>query len=109
MTMRFASTLRTRDETMQVGAGAAGDSITIRVQMAEVWDVVRISAGRQTQVSVIKEAALERLLPDFVSTADFYLRLNGFEVLDESASLEDEGVRDGSTLLLTFRRRRPVR
>ena len=40
---------------------------------------------------------------------DFVVKLRGWEVLDESASLADAGVVDGSILLLTYRRRRAVR
>ena len=40
---------------------------------------------------------------------DFVVKLRGWEILDEAASLADAGVIDGSILLLTFRRRRPVR
>ncbi len=110
MTMSFASELRTSDETVVAGdAKGDGERITIRVQMPEVWDVVRVDTGVHTTVSVIKDAALLRLFPDFVTPTDFLLKLNGFEVLDESVGVADAGARDGSTFLLTFRRRRPVR
>jgi hypothetical protein len=35
--------------------------------------------------------------------------LGGAEVLDENAPVADAGARDGSILLVTSRRRRPVR
>jgi len=37
------------------------------------------------------------------------LKLRGWEILDENASLAEAGVVDGSILLMTYRRRRPVR
>jgi hypothetical protein len=40
---------------------------------------------------------------------EFVMKLRGWEVLDESASLTDAGAIDGSIFLLTYRRRRPVR
>jgi hypothetical protein len=40
---------------------------------------------------------------------DYVLKLNGWEVLDESASLAATGAVDGSIFLVTGRRRRPVR
>ena len=112
MTATFALQLRTTDETLLSGADAAGgggERITVRVQMAEVWDVVKIDTGSSASVASIKELALKKLYPDFVSSSDFYLKLNGFEVLDESLSVAASGAKSGSTYLLTFRRRRPVR
>jgi hypothetical protein len=40
---------------------------------------------------------------------DFVLKLNGWEVLDETASLAATGAVDGSIFLVTNRKRRPVR
>jgi hypothetical protein len=36
------------------------------------------------------------------------VKLRGYEVLDEDAPLSSTGARDGSTFLITDRRRRPV-
>jgi hypothetical protein len=77
--------------------------------MPEVWDVIRVEAAGDTPVHEIKIAALKELYPGFVSPADFMLKLNGFEVLDEGEEVAAAGAGDGSTFLLTFRRRRPVR
>ena len=41
--------------------------------------------------------------------ATITIRVRGWEILDETASLADAGAIDGSILLLTFRRRRAVR
>ena len=57
----------------------------------------------------VKLRALEALYPEAQMHQDFVVKLNGWEVLDESVSLTDAGVINGSTLLLTFRRRRAVR
>ena len=40
---------------------------------------------------------------------DFVMKLRGFEVLDEQAPVPVAGAREGSTFLLTYRHRRPVR
>jgi hypothetical protein len=104
----FASQLRAPGRTLQVGP-AQGTSIAVRVQIPEVWDVVRISTPPSTPVRDVKEAALGQLYPGAALPASFVVKLNGFEVLDESRSLYEAGARDGSTLLVTFRRRRPVR
>ena len=51
----------------------------------------------------------EALYPEYNVIDDFIVKLRGWEILDETQSLADVGVIDGSILLLTFRRRRPVR
>ena len=109
MSGTFASQLRSPDTTLQVGDRNSGSRITVRVQMPEVWDLVRIEAPGTTPVDEIKRVALGQLFPEHASHSEFLLKLNGFEVLSESQSIADAGAKDGSTFLLTFRRRRPVR
>ena len=109
MTDRFVSQLRARKSTIQLAPEGASNAITIRVEMPEVWDVVRIVALPTEQMSTVKARALEALFPDGEYQGDFVLKLNGWEILDESATLADADVRDGSTLLLTHRKKRPVR
>jgi hypothetical protein len=48
-------------------------------------------------------------MPEVEDPDTLVVKLNGYEVLDEDAALSDIGAFDGSTLLLTYRRRRPVR
>jgi hypothetical protein len=110
MSAPFVTTLRSRRTTIQLARD--GDSaITIRVEMPEVWDVVRIVVAPTQPVLAVKLAALDALYPEATGElhADFVVKLRGWEILDEAASLADAGVIDGSILLLTFRRRRPVR
>ena len=104
----FVNTLRARPDTLRVGDGAA-PTITVRVQMPEVWDVVRVELPAAEPVLSLKTAALQALYPDAQYHDDYVLKLGGFEVLDEGASVTEAGARDGSTFLLTHRRRRPVR
>jgi hypothetical protein len=106
----FVTTLRSRRATIQLAPGGE-DRITIRVEMPDVWDVVRIAVSPTQPVLAVKLAALEALYPEAAGElhADFVVKLRGWEILDEGASLADAGVIDGSILLLTFRRRRPVR
>jgi len=110
MSVPFVTTLRSRGSTIDVGAPSA-DAITIRVEMPEVWDVVRLRVSPAAPVLDVKLAALEALYPEASreTSPDFVVKLRGWEILDERASLADVGVIDGSILLLTFRRRRPVR
>jgi hypothetical protein len=106
----FVTTLRSRRTTIDLSTDAA-TAITIRVEMAEVWDVVRIAVDPQEPALAVKMAALRALYPeaDGEYHADFVLKLRGWEILDEAAPLSELGVIDGSILLLAFRRRRPVR
>lgn len=106
MTTPFVTSLRARPGTLVLGNAPR---LTLRVEMPEVWDAVRIQAPGSEPVSEVKEAALKALYPNGASYDAFVIKLNGYEVLDESVSLAQAGVLDGSTFLLTFRRRRPVR
>jgi uncharacterized protein DUF2604 len=108
MSAPFVTTLRSRKTTLQVGAPGA-ESITIRVEMAEVWDVVAIAVSPNQAIVDVKTAALTALYPEGTEHRDFMLKLNGWEILDEHQSLSAAGIVDGSILLLTFRRRRAVR
>ncbi|MDF2774422.1 MAG: hypothetical protein K0S86_3922 [Geminicoccaceae bacterium] len=108
MTAPFVTQLRARPGVLRLGDNGEG-RITVRVQSPEVWDLVRVEAPPGESVLSVKAAALNALMPDGGPTHAFVMKLNGFEVLDEGASLTDAGAKDGSTFLLTYRRRRPVR
>ena len=108
MSAPFVTTLRSRKTTLQVGEPGPG-AITIRVEMAEVWDVVAISVSPNQSIVDVKTAALAALYPEGTQHHDFMLKFKGWEMLDEHQSLSAAGVVDGSILLLTFRRRRAVR
>jgi hypothetical protein len=105
----FVAQLRTRGDTIDL-ASPAGPAITVRVEMPEVWDVVRVHASPDERAITVKRRALETLMPGTeLRDDDYVLKLNGWEVLDESASLAATGAVDGSIFLVTNRRRRPVR
>jgi hypothetical protein len=106
----FVTGLRSRRSTIKLAPEGAA-AITIRVEMPEVWDVVRIVVAPTEPVLAVKVAALQALYPEASAAlhGDFVVKLRGWEILDEAASLTDAGVIDGSILLLTFRRRRAVR
>ena len=105
MSVPFVASLRTRSEPIRVGAGG----MSVRVQMPDVWDAVKINAGPDTTVEEVKRAALAELWPDAEYDADFIMKLRGFEMLDEQLPLREAGAKDGSIFLLTHRQRRPVR
>lgn len=108
MSAPFTVSLRTRPEAIRLGTGGE-PLITLRVQVPEVWDTVRIDAPADTSVIVLKQRALEAMLPDAGYPEDFVIKLGGWEVLDEHASIAAAGATSGSIFLLTSRRRRPVR
>lgn len=108
MTAPFVTSLRSRKSTIHL-AEAGVSAITIRVEMPEVWDVVAIVVAPTERVVTVKVRALQALFPEAEHHEDFVVKLRGWEILDEAESLADAGAIDGSILLLTHRRRRPVR
>jgi hypothetical protein len=108
VTTPFTTTLRASGATLQVGP-VGGTRLTFRVQIPEIWDVLRVEASADTSVALVKERALERLMPDAGEPDEYLVKFGGWEVLDESVSLAASGVLAGSTLLVSGRRRRPVR
>jgi hypothetical protein len=109
MTEPFVAQLRTRGDVIEL-ASPSGPAITVRVEMPEVWDTVRMHASPDEPVLTIKRRALAALYPGSeLHDEDYVLKLQGWEVLDESASLAATGAVDGSIFLVTNRRRRPVR
>ncbi len=108
MSAPFVTQLRSRAEPVTVGMPGA-EAITVRVEMPEVWDTIKMVSSPNEPIVSLKVAAIEALFPVGEFHDDFVLKLRGFEVLDENATLSQIGAVDGSILLLTHRRRRPVR
>ena len=108
MSAAFVATVRARPETVSLVPQGA-PSMLVRVEMPEVWDVVRFAVAPTTTALELKLRALDELLPSAEHAEDFVLKLRGWEVLDENAPLAEIGVGDGSILLLTSRRKNPVR
>ncbi len=106
---RFVTALRTRPDSVQVLGDDGRPPWTLRVQCAEAWDAVRVEAAPTALVRDVKQAAMAVLMTDVTDVSEYVVKLRGFEVHDESQSLEGIGALDGSTLLVIARRRRPVR
>ncbi|HYW33024.1 MAG TPA: hypothetical protein VE869_16100 [Gemmatimonas sp.] len=106
---RFVNELRSRDEAIRLASPNAPGVWTVRVQGAEVWDAVRVTAMPTAPVREVKAAAMAALMPDVELIDAYVVKLRGIEVTNETASLEACGALDGSTLLVMSRRRRPVR
>ena len=77
--MPFVAQLRAGTATIDLSAGAS-DAITIRVEMPEVWNVVRVSVSPSEAVLAVKVSALEALFPQAVAHEDFVLKLRGWEI-----------------------------
>ncbi|HEY9479110.1 MAG TPA: hypothetical protein VIP79_03435 [Gemmatimonadaceae bacterium] len=107
MTTPFVSTLRARRESVRLGPPDA-DAMNVRVEIPELWDVIRVVTSPSETVLALKVAALAALDPRG-DQRDFVMKLRGFEMLDEQNTLAEAGAKEGSTFLLTHRRRRPVR
>ena len=108
MSANLVNSVRARPRSIRLGA-TDGSAITVRVELPEVWDTVRVEASPGTSVAELKSAALAALSPQVQFPEDMVIKIRGFEVLDENASLHDVGAVNGSIFLLTYRRRRPVR
>lgn len=106
-TTPFVASLRTPPGRLDLSRKGE-QAITVRVQLAEVWDTVRIAVSPNEPVVTIKRAALEHLGALDDQAEDFVMKLRGWEVLDEGASVTDAGATNGSIFLLAHRRRRPV-
>ncbi len=108
MTAPFVAQLRSRPGVIRLGSDGQ-PRITIRVQLAEAWDTVRVETPPTEPVGAVKVEALAALRPNDAPPDAFVVKLNGFEVLDENVSVAESGATNGSTFLLSYRRRRPVR
>jgi hypothetical protein len=100
--------LRARPEVLTVGASGA-EAITVRVQMPELWDTIAVRCAVDTPVVVLKRAALEAFGQHLHAPVEYVMKLRGHEVHHEEVSVRTTGAREGSTFLLTFRHKRPVR
>jgi hypothetical protein len=109
MTASFPNSLRARPGVISLAESGSGPVVHFRVEAQPVWDVVRVEARASDSVRTAKVHALNALMPDALFPDEFSVKLGGVEIFDESRSIADVGVVDGSTLLVAYRRRRPVR
>ena len=99
---------RARGTALALGTDDAS-AITVRVQLPELWETVAVRCGAAVSVAALKAAALEAFGQRVHPAHEFVMKLRGHEVRDEGATVTAAGARDGSTFLLTYRHRRPVR
>jgi hypothetical protein len=103
----FVNSLRTRGDAFKLGS-PSDQVLRVRAQVLEAWDAIRIDANPLASVRSLKELALRELYPDVRHADEYVVKLNGFEILDEGAPISSTAARNGSTFLVTDRRRRPV-
>ncbi|MFL5477432.1 MAG: hypothetical protein ACJ79J_10810 [Gemmatimonadaceae bacterium] len=106
-TSPFVNAIRAQPTALTLGSGT-GPAISLRAQVLEAWDAIRVDADPSASVKSLKELALRELYPNVWPNDDYVVKLNGFEILDENAPISSTAARDGSTFLITDRRRRPV-
>jgi hypothetical protein len=111
VTAPFVQQLRSGRPPITLGVanarGGAG-TIAFRVDASELWDAVKVVASPDARVSELKQRVVETFFPA-QTPLQFVLKLRGWEILDDSATLKDAGIGNGSTVLIGYRRRRPVR
>ena len=103
----FVSALRTRGAPFKLGS-PSGAPLHVRAQVLEAWDAIKIDADPASTVKSLKQLALEELYPGVQPADQYVVKLNGFEILDENVPRSSTAARNGSTFLITDRRRRPV-
>lgn len=109
MTVPFVASMRSREGVIVIGDAAGDNMLHLRVEVPEVWDVVRVDAQSTEPVRAIKLNALNALCPKALFPDDYVVKLGGAEIFDESMSVTAAGAKDNSIFVVTHRRRRPVR
>ena len=105
----FVTALRTpRGEIVRLGA-EGGERVTVRVQFEPLWDAVAFDVRTDEPLEVLVRAAITRWGQGDVPMSEFVTKLNGWEVMSLGISVADSGAGDGSTFLVAYRFRRPVR
>ncbi|HTG53553.1 MAG TPA: hypothetical protein VL980_01840 [Gemmatimonadaceae bacterium] len=77
MSASLATTVRARPQTIVLGAGHG--ALTLKVEMPERWDVVRVTASPSDTVLSVKVAALAALEPG-ADHRRWVMKLRGAEI-----------------------------
>jgi hypothetical protein len=88
MSAPFVTQLRANQPPITIGPGPG--AITFRVEASDVWDAVRVVASPESRVAEVKQKVVATLLPNHYDS-EFVLKLRGWEILDESATLASAG------------------
>jgi hypothetical protein len=104
----FVTQLRTpRGGVVRVGEG--GTRMIVRVQFEALWDAFVVDAAADASVASLVDAALHRFGLAGASHGDFVVKLRGWEVKGAEATVSSAGAKDGSTFLVQYRFRRPIK
>ena len=105
----FVTALRTpRGPVQRIGTDG-GERVTVRVQFEALWDAVAFDVRTDEPVATLVQSALAHFKVPNTSPAEFITKLNGWEVKGADATVASSGAKDGSTFLVAYRFRRPVR
>jgi hypothetical protein len=104
----FVTALRTRGAVLRLGA-EGGDRMTVRVQLESLWDAIAVDVRADEPISTLVRTALARFGVSDAPLAEFITKLNGWEVKGADATVVSSGAKNGSTFLVAYRFRRPVR
>ena len=108
-TQPFVTALRTpRGPVQRIGTDG-GERVTVRVQFEALWDAVAFDVRMDEPVATLVQSALAHFKVPNTSPAEFITKLNGWEVKGADATVASSGAKDGSTFLVAYRFRRPVR
>lgn len=108
-TRPFVTTVRTpRAQVLAVGA-PGGERIVVRVQFEPLWDSVAMDVRTDEPVLTLVREALAYFGEPVASMGQYVTKLFGAEVADLASTVGASGARAGSTFLVAYRFRRPVR
>jgi hypothetical protein len=79
------------------------------VQFEPLWDAFVVDASNEAPVASLVSAAIQRFGLAGVPASDFMVKLRGWEVKGADATVGSSGGKDGSTYLVQYRYRRPIK
>jgi hypothetical protein len=104
----FVTALRTeRGKVVRIGKGA--ERLTLRVQFEPLWDAIAVDVPTTMPIADLTMAVLGHFGVSQAPFSDFIVKFQGWEVKGGDATVGSSGAKNGSTLLVQYRFRRPVR
>ncbi len=88
---------------------APAGTLTLRVTVADAWEVFGLETGPGDTIGALKRRGLEAAHVDPARAGLYAVKVGGALVADETRTLANLGVPDNAPLVILFRRRRPVR
>lgn len=90
-------------------SAAAPSRLVVRVTIGDTWMPVSLEASTDERVTAVKARALATAHIAASDAGAFEVKSGGALVRDETRTLGEIGIRNGSGLVILARRRRPVR